>query len=118
MSSWFSAVSSTVLVSCFSSPSGPVSDRPCSRARRTSSSAARCSAVGSGLIFFVTSSSVAIITAPLPPGHQAQRDRAGNTVRSTGPDLQGHLALLEHSDLAGFAVLAPLRSADSAVMPE
>jgi hypothetical protein len=27
----------TVLVGCFSSPSGPVKDRPCSRARRTSS---------------------------------------------------------------------------------
>jgi len=30
--SWLSAVSSTVLVSCLSSPSGPVSDRPCSQA--------------------------------------------------------------------------------------
>jgi hypothetical protein len=29
--------------------------------------------------FFVTPSSVAVITAPLPPSHQAQRDRAGNT---------------------------------------
>jgi SRSO17 transposase len=36
-------------------------------------------------IFFVTSSSVAVITAPLPPSRQAQRDRAGNTVRSTVP---------------------------------
>jgi hypothetical protein len=79
--SWFSAVSSTVFVSCFNSPSGPVSDRPCSRARRTSSSAARSSAVGSALIFFfVTSSSVAVITAPLPPSRKAQRDWAGNTV--------------------------------------
>ena len=39
--------------------------------------------VGSGLsFFFVTSSSVAVITAPFPPGHHARRDRAGNTVRS------------------------------------
>jgi len=66
VSSWFSAVSSTVLVSCLSSPSGPVRDRPCSRACRTSSCAATSSAVGSGLFFFVTSSSVAFITAPLP----------------------------------------------------
>jgi hypothetical protein len=51
------------LVSCFSSPSGPVRDKPCSRARRTSSSAAVCSAVGSGF-FFVTVSSVSAITAP------------------------------------------------------
>jgi hypothetical protein len=36
------------LVSCFSSPSGPVNDTPCSRARATSSSASFCSAVGSG----------------------------------------------------------------------
>ena len=69
--SWFSAVSSTCLVSCLSSPSGPVSDRPCSRARRTISSAASSSAVGSRLVFFVTSSSVASvsvasISAPLP----------------------------------------------------
>ena len=55
----------TVLVSCLSSPSGPVRDRPCSRARRTICSAAIASAVGSGF-FFVTSSSVAFITAPLP----------------------------------------------------
>ena len=31
------AVSSTVLVSCFNKPSGPVSDKPCSLAWRTSS---------------------------------------------------------------------------------
>jgi hypothetical protein len=65
--SWFSAVSSTVLVSCFSSPPGPVSDRPCSFARATSSSASFSSAVGSRFVLFVTSSSVAFITAPLPP---------------------------------------------------
>jgi hypothetical protein len=45
VSSWSRAVSITTLVSCLSSPSGPVRDRPCSRARRTSSSAATCSAV-------------------------------------------------------------------------
>ena len=51
------------------------------RARRTSSSATRCSAVGSGFCFlFGTSPSVAAITAPLPPGQKAQRDRAGNTM--------------------------------------
>src|ERR1017187_3578406 len=38
--SWFSAVSSTVLVSCLSSPFGPVT--PYSRARATSSSASFC----------------------------------------------------------------------------
>jgi hypothetical protein len=65
----FSAVSSTDLVSCFSSPSGPVRDRPCSRARRTSSLAAVSSAVGSGFFLLaVTSSSVAVITAPFPLG--------------------------------------------------
>ena len=53
--------------------------------RATSSSAAFSSAVGSGFFFFVTPSSVAVITAPLPPSRQAQRDRAGNTVRSTDP---------------------------------
>jgi len=57
------AVSITTLVSCFSSPSGPVRDNSCSRARRTSSSAASCSAVGSGF-FFVTGPSVSVITAP------------------------------------------------------
>ena len=45
-------------------PVGPVRDRPCSRARRTISSAATASAVGSGFLF-VTPSSVASITAPL-----------------------------------------------------
>jgi hypothetical protein len=40
MISSFSAVSITVLVNCFSSPSGPVGARPCSRASRTSSFAA------------------------------------------------------------------------------
>jgi hypothetical protein len=39
------------------------------------------------LSFFLvaTSPSVAVITAPLPPGRQARRDRARNTVRSTVP---------------------------------
>ena len=46
------------------SPSGPVSGRPCSRACRTRSSAASW-ADGSGL-FYVTSSRVALIAAPLP----------------------------------------------------
>jgi hypothetical protein len=59
-----------------------------SRALRTSSSAASCSAVGSGFVFFATPSSVVVITAPLPPSRQAQRDRAGNTVRSTVPSAQ------------------------------
>ena len=45
------------------------------------------SAVLLGLSFFLaaTVSSVAVITAPFPPGHHARRDRAGNTVRSTVP---------------------------------
>lgn len=59
----FNAVSSTLLVNCFNSPSGPVKDRPCSRAIRTSSLAASSSAEGSGLFFFGTISSV-VITAP------------------------------------------------------
>ena len=71
-------------VSCFSSPSGPVRDKPCSRASRTSSFAVPASARASGFLS-VTSSSVAVITAPLPPGPQARRDRAGNTFRSTDP---------------------------------
>lgn len=58
----FRAVSITTPVSCLSSPSGPVRDKPCSRAGRTSSSAA-CSAVGSGFLF-VTVLSVSLITAP------------------------------------------------------
>jgi hypothetical protein len=46
-------------------------------------SASFCSADGSGLSFFlVTASSVASVS-PLPPSRQAQRDRTGNTVRST-----------------------------------
>lgn len=53
------------------------------RARRSSSLAATSSAVGSGLFFFaVTSSSVAIITAPRPSGHQAWRDRAEHRLRN------------------------------------
>jgi hypothetical protein len=63
VSSWSRAVSITTLVSCFSSPPGPVRDKPCSRARRTSSSAATCSADGSGF-FSVTISSAPLITAP------------------------------------------------------
>jgi hypothetical protein len=47
-------------------PVRPVRDNPYSRAWRTSSSAARCSGLGSGLIFFGTPSSVA---APFPPNH-------------------------------------------------
>lgn len=39
-------VSRSVLVNCLSSPSGPVSDRPCSFAKRTSSVAAASSADG------------------------------------------------------------------------
>ena len=44
----FNAVSRTVLVNCFSSPSGPVNDSPCSFAARTNSAAASASADGSG----------------------------------------------------------------------
>ena len=78
-------VSSTVLVSCFSSPSARSGTCRAPGPAGPSSSAASCSPVGSALIFFVTSSSVAVITAPLPPSRQSQRDRAGNTARrSTG----------------------------------
>jgi len=62
----FSAVSSTDLVNCLSSPSGPVRDNPCSLAKRTSSRAAISSAEGSGFFFAVISFSVVIITAPSP----------------------------------------------------
>jgi hypothetical protein len=51
--------------------------------RATISSAARSSTVGSRLLFLVTSSGVAVITAPFPPGHQPGVIGAGNTVRST-----------------------------------
>ncbi len=58
--------------------------QPCSGASRTSSLAASASAVGSAFLL-VTPSGVAVITAPLPPDHQVQRDRPGNTLRSTVP---------------------------------
>jgi hypothetical protein len=47
----FNAVSRTVLVNCFSRPSGLVSDRPYSLVARTSSAAAFASADGSGSFF-------------------------------------------------------------------
>ena len=56
-------------------PSGPVSDRPCSLARRISSSAARSSGVGSGFFFDATASSVAVITAHLPLNHTGLSDQ-------------------------------------------
>jgi putative transposase len=50
-------------------PSGPVSDKPCSLASRTSSAAACSSADGPGfLLRGVTWFSVAVITAPSSPG--------------------------------------------------
>lgn len=61
----FSAVSSTLLVTCLPVPSGPVRDRPCSLARRTSSLAATSSAEGPGC-FVAMSFSVVSITAPSP----------------------------------------------------
>ena len=79
----FSAVSRTVFVNCFNSPSGPVSDRPCSAARRTSSFAASSSAEGSGLFFFTASS--VVITAPSPPDSRPTC-QAGNTKFETVPD--------------------------------
>lgn len=93
--SWFRAVSRTTLVSCFSSPSGPVRDRPCSLARRTSSSAARCSADGSAF-FFVTFSSVAVITAPLRRT-TGSAIRAGNTVNYTVPSMGRHRSLIHET---------------------
>ena len=45
------AVSSTLLVNCFNSASGPVNDKPSLRVTRTSSLAASSSAEGSGLFF-------------------------------------------------------------------
>src|SRR4051794_23764186 len=80
----FSAVSKTDLVNCLSSPSGPVRDRPCSRACRTSSLAAVSSAEGSGF-FFGTTSSV-VIRAPSPLTSSARQ--AGNTVAGTAPAAQ------------------------------
>jgi hypothetical protein len=66
-------------VNCFNSPSGPVKDKPCSLAIRTSSAAASCSAEGLGFFFGLgslrfTSLSVAVITAPSRQAH-AQRVR-------------------------------------------
>jgi hypothetical protein len=49
-------------------------------ASRTSSFAASASAEASSFLL-VTPSSVAVITAPLPPGRQAPRDQAGNTFK-------------------------------------
>jgi hypothetical protein len=61
---WFATLTSGPLDRIFAARD-VLAQMPCSRARRTSSSAATCSAVGSGL-FFVTVSSVTLITAPLP----------------------------------------------------
>ena len=74
----FNAVSSTVFVNCFSSPSGQVSDKPYSLVKRTSSLAAVSSAEDSTFLDFTTSSAV-VITAPSPPSTRSAR-RAGNTV--------------------------------------
>lgn len=82
VSSW-NAVSSTFLVNCLSNPSGPVRDKPCSFASRTSSLAASASADGTDPFLAGTSPSVTVITAPLPLTRSA--GRAGNTVRSTVP---------------------------------
>jgi hypothetical protein len=51
----------TDFVSCFNSPSGPVNDKPCCLAIRTSSVAACCSAVISVGFLLATSSSVAVM---------------------------------------------------------
>jgi len=88
------AVSSTVLVSCLSSPSGPVNDRPRSCANRTSSAAACCSADSSAGFFFVTPSS-AVITAPSSP-------RIPQRVRPETP-----LDPQSHTDQAAEAPLSP-----------
>jgi hypothetical protein len=60
-------------VNCLSSPSGPVRDRPCSFASRTSSLAATSSAKGPGFFLAVMSLSVVVITAPSPPTQSARR---------------------------------------------
>ena len=63
---------------------------PPSRTRATSSSASFCSGVGSSLSFFlVPSSSVASVSAPLPPGRRAGAVGAGNTVCCTVPSTLG-----------------------------
>ena len=93
------------LVRFLSSPSGPVSDRPCSWASRTSSTAACYSADGSAF-FFATSSSV-VITAPSSPSI-AQRVRPETLLNS-----QSHLgaAYLEGQPSSA------LRHEDSAQLP-
>jgi len=87
----FSAVSSTVLVSCFKKPVRAGQRQALLRARRTSSLAAASSAVGSGLSFFaVTPSSIAVITSPrraIKPGVIGRK-----TVRSTVPQPRSHLS--------------------------
>jgi hypothetical protein len=56
--SWPRYSLSTVLVCCFGNPSGPVSDRPCSQARRrTSPAAAFSAAVGSFFLYLLDTSS-------------------------------------------------------------
>jgi hypothetical protein len=59
----FSAVSSTTLFRCLSSPSGPVNDNPCSFASRTNSLAAISSTDQSGFFLAVIPLSVVVITA-------------------------------------------------------
>ena len=108
MSSSSNAVSNTVLVSCFNSPSGPVNDRPCSLAWRTSSRAAASSADSSaGSFFFATASSVAVITAPFPPTSR-RTCQAGHTVRSTVPEWpqEKHTAFVVGLYLGVAAVMA------------
>ncbi len=79
------AVSMTVLVSCLRSPSGPVRDKPCSLATRTSSTAACCSADCSARSFFATiSGSVPVISAPFRQPHRPAC-QAENTVPCTVP---------------------------------
>ncbi len=48
----------------------------------------RLTAAAALSIFLGTPSSVAVIRAPLPPSHQAQRDRAGNMGKQVPDDDQ------------------------------
>lgn len=78
------ADSITDLVNCFVSPSGPVNDKPCSLARRTSSVAACCSGDISAGLRLATSSSVAVIVCTLF-AEQRSACQARNTAPLTVP---------------------------------
>ena len=91
VSSWSRAVSITILVSCFSSPSGPVSSRPRARAsppslpRRPAPATAAALPACPSCHFGVDSQHpMSSLTVPIPPD-LGPACRAGNTARCTVP---------------------------------